>query len=188
MLTHLGSACLKLLDGIEQLGGYATLDWLRVLFVVAQSPLLGHATMGFSLVLKLVSVFNHAVPLDLREVRSTGASQHPEPRAPPHHDVLAAHPWAAPCLAWRDWPSVHSLAYLVLQVLAEWLVGLPAEVLGGRVVRPIQACLSKMAESPSSFGVGRTDALACARALALVYRANQQVRLHQGGRCCWFNH
>ncbi len=69
-------------------------------------------------------------------------------------------------------------------MLCDWLVGLPAELLGGRVVRPLQTYLTRLAEGGAAApggGVsgpeGRTELLAAGRVLAGLHAANEKVRV-----------
>lgn len=76
---------------------------------------------------------------------------------------------------------LHQLSIVILklkpnvqQLLVSWLAQLPKEVLGGRVVRPLQRYLSAVAQS----GVDshREEILRVVRVLDIVNTANEQVR------------
>ncbi|GIL93359.1 hypothetical protein Vretifemale_20765 [Volvox reticuliferus] len=61
-----------------------------------------------------------------------------------------------------------------LQLLCTWLVSLPRELLGGRVVRPLQHYLNKLAEGPMAPD-GRAEVLAAARMMAGLHAANEKA-------------
>ncbi|GIL61242.1 hypothetical protein Vafri_15644 [Volvox africanus] len=62
-----------------------------------------------------------------------------------------------------------------LQLLCTWLVSLPWELLGGRVVRPLQQYLSKLAEGGIVGPDGRAEVLAAARVMAGLHAANEKA-------------
>ncbi|GLI65760.1 hypothetical protein VaNZ11_009375 [Volvox africanus] len=62
-----------------------------------------------------------------------------------------------------------------LQLLCTWLVSLPLELLGGRVVRPLQQYLSKLAEGGMVGPDGRAEVLAAARVMAGLHAANEKA-------------